>query len=85
MVILVKKTLKNWDIFSATSCHGDCHTGTETSHGVLKSDIRVQGTHTQFRHALNGLKRSSGVRDMNLFPNVATMLQHPRKRLRNMC
>ena len=55
-----QKMLKIGTFLSATLCHRDCHTGTETSHGVLKSKIRVRGMYIPFQRALNGPKRSSG-------------------------
>ena len=62
-----QKTLKFGTFLSATWCHGDCHTGTETSHGVLKLETRVRRTHTQFQRALDGPQRSSGGRDRQIF------------------
>ena len=53
MAILVKKTPKIGFFLNAILCQGVYHTGIGTSHDVLKLEIRVQRTHTQFLRALD--------------------------------
>ena len=76
-----QKILKNGTFLSTTLCHGNCHTGTETSYGVLKLEIRVQRMHTRLQRALDGPERSSDGRDMTFCMNVGLMSVFRRKGL----
>ena len=79
---LLKQMPKLGIFLSAILCHGDCHTGTGTPYRVFILETRVQRTHIQLLHALDGPKQSLGGRDMTIFcPNVAQMSHCRRKGL----
>ena len=74
-----QKSPKLGIFLSAILCHKKCHTGTGTSHDVLKSETRARRTHTQVLRALDWSKRSSGGQDMSICPNVKLMRHRGRR------